>query len=46
MPFQTSAPNVVKIANLATFILDIPAGMDISCLTAGISLPTNVDMEP
>lgn len=44
--FHTSAPSEVKMANCPMFILDIPAGIEISCRIAGISRPIKVDMAP
>jgi hypothetical protein len=40
--FQIDAQIVVYSKNLAIFILKIPAGILISCLTAGINLPSKV----
>jgi hypothetical protein len=44
--FHTPAQIAVKAINFQKFILNIHAGIDISCLTAGINLPIRVVIDP
>jgi len=44
--FQTRAPEAVNIIKRIKLILNIPAGILISCLTAGTNLPRKVVIHP
>lgn len=46
MAAQTPAPREVKRENLSRFILEKPAGREMSCLITGISLPMKVVISP
>jgi len=43
---QMPAPMLVYMENLIIFILDKPAGIEISCRMPGISLPVKVEIAP
>lgn len=46
MAFHTKAPSEVKMANWATFMRDMPAGIEMSWRMAGMRRPMKVDTAP